>query len=48
MSVQAVLPVWSGAAGNANWFDAANWNGCVPSRATDALIPAGLARPTPS
>jgi hypothetical protein len=47
VSVQVLLPVWSGAAGNGNWFDAANWNGCVPSRATDALIPAGLATPYP-
>jgi hypothetical protein len=45
--LQAVLPVWSGAAGDADWFNAANWNGCVPSRATDALIPAGLATPYP-
>ncbi len=47
ISVQAVAPVWSGAAGNGNWFDAANWNGCVPSRSTDALIPAGLGTPYP-
>lgn len=47
ISVQAVLPVWSGAAGDGNWFNAANWNGCVPSRSTDALIPAGLATPYP-
>ncbi|QKG57178.1 T9SS type A sorting domain-containing protein [Hymenobacter sp. BRD128] len=47
VSVQVLQPVWSGAAGNGNWFDAANWSGCVPSRATDALIPAGLATPYP-
>jgi hypothetical protein len=47
ISVQATLPVWSGAAGDADWFNAANWAGCVPSRATDALIPAGLATPYP-
>ncbi|AMR27000.1 hypothetical protein A0257_07690 [Hymenobacter psoromatis] len=47
VSVQAVAPVWSGAAGTGNWFDAANWNGCVPSRYTDALIPAGLSTPYP-
>lgn len=47
VSVQAGAPVWSGAAGDGNWFNAANWNGCVPSRATDALIPAGLATPYP-
>jgi hypothetical protein len=47
VSVQALTPVWSGAADNGNWFDAANWNGCVPTRATDALIPAGLATPYP-
>ncbi|GAA4507486.1 hypothetical protein GCM10023172_38180 [Hymenobacter ginsengisoli] len=48
VSVQALAPVWSGAAGNGNWFDAANWDGCVPTRATDALIPAGLATPYPT
>ncbi|TFZ67520.1 T9SS type A sorting domain-containing protein [Hymenobacter sp. UV11] len=47
VSVQAVAPVWSGAAGTGSWFDAANWNGCVPSRYTDALIPAGLSTPYP-
>ena len=47
VSVRAVAPVWSGAAGTGNWFDAANWNGCVPSRNTDALIPAGLPTPYP-
>ena len=47
VSVRAVAPVWSGAAGTGNWFDAANWNGCVPSRYTDALIPAGLSTPYP-
>jgi hypothetical protein len=47
--VRLVAPVWSGAAGNGNWFDAANWqSGCVPTRATDAVIPAGLSTPYPA
>ncbi len=46
--VRAVVPVWSGAAGTGNWFEAANWQGCVPSRHTDALIPAGLPTPYPT
>jgi len=47
VSVQVLTPVWSGAAGTGNWYDAANWSGCVPSRTTDALIPAGLTTPYP-
>ncbi len=48
ISVRALTPVWSGAAGTGSWFDAANWQGCVPSRTTDAVIPAGLATPYPT
>jgi hypothetical protein len=48
IGVRLAAPVWSGAAGNGNWFDAANWgSGCVPTRATNAVIPAGLATPYP-
>jgi hypothetical protein len=48
IGVRLVAPVWSGATGNGNWFDAANWrSGCVPTRATNAVIPAGLATPYP-
>ena len=46
--VRALTPVWSGAAGTGNWFDVANWQGCVPSRFTDAIIPAGLPTPYPT
>ncbi|WP_198172437.1 M43 family zinc metalloprotease [Hymenobacter ginkgonis] len=45
--VSPAAPVWTGAAGTSNWFDAANWTGCVPTRETDATIPAGLAAPYP-
>jgi|GEM_PF-5262522 len=31
---------WTGAAGS-DWFAAGNWTNCVPSRATDAVLPAG-------
>ncbi|QKG53161.1 T9SS type A sorting domain-containing protein [Hymenobacter sp. BRD67] len=48
VSVQVLTPIWSGAAGTGSWFDAANWTGCVPSRSTDALIPAGLSTPYPT
>ncbi|MDO7886512.1 M43 family zinc metalloprotease [Hymenobacter cheonanensis] len=49
IGVRLAAPVWSGAAGNGNWFDAANWlSGCVPTRATDAVIPAGLSTPYPT
>jgi hypothetical protein len=49
VGVRLAAPVWSGAAGNGNWFDAANWaSGCVPTRATNASIPAGLATPYPT
>jgi len=49
IGVRLAAPVWSGAAGNGNWFDAANWrSGCVPTRATNAVIPAGLATPYPA
>ncbi len=49
VGVRLGAPVWSGAAGNGNWFDAANWaSGCVPTRATNAVIPAGLATPYPT
>jgi hypothetical protein len=49
IGVRLAAPVWSGAAGNGNWFDAANWlSNCVPTRATDALIPAGLSTPYPT
>ena len=41
VGVRLATPTWTGAAGNGSWFDAANWTGCVPTRATDALIPAG-------
>jgi hypothetical protein len=41
-------PVWTGAAGDGNWFNAGNWQGCVPTRTTDALIPvlSGVLYPT--
>lgn len=45
--VSPAAPVWTGAAGTGNWFDAANWTGCVPTRFTDATIPAGLTTPYP-
>ncbi len=49
IGVRLGAPVWSGAAGNGNWFDAANWaSGCVPTRATNAVIPAGLTTPYPT
>jgi hypothetical protein len=49
VGVRLAALVWSGAAGNGNWFDAANWaSGCVPTRATNAVIPAGLATPYPT
>jgi hypothetical protein len=49
IGVRLAAPVWSGATGNGNWFDAANWlSGCVPTRATDAIIPAGLSTPYPT
>ena len=49
IGVRLAAPVWSGAAGTGNWFDAANWlSGCVPTRTTDALIPAGLSTPYPT
>ncbi|MGI4759633.1 MAG: M43 family zinc metalloprotease [Janthinobacterium lividum] len=49
IGVRLAAPVWSGAAGNGSWFDAANWlSGCVPTRATDAVIPAGLSTPYPT
>jgi hypothetical protein len=49
IGVRLGAPVWSGAAGNGNWFDAGNWaSGCVPTRATNAVIPAGLATPYPT
>ena len=48
IGVRLGAPVWSGAAGNGNWFDAANWaSGCVPNRAANAIIPAGLVTPYP-
>ena len=36
--------VYTGAAAGdgSNWFNAANWNNCVPTSTTDATIPAGL------
>jgi hypothetical protein len=42
------LPTWNGTAGNGNWYDAANWTGCVPTRNLDATIPAGLTTPYPT
>ncbi len=49
IGVRLAAPVWSGAAGNGSWFDAANWRGgCVPTRATDAVVPAGLGTPYPT
>lgn len=49
IGVRLAAPIWSGAAGNGNWFDAANWlSGCVPTQATDAVIPAGLGTPYPT
>jgi hypothetical protein len=47
IGIAVVQPVWTGAAGTGNWFDAANWTGCVPTRLADATIPAGLATPYP-
>lgn len=38
-TVGPAAPVWSGAAGTTDWFTAANWQGCVPTSTTDALIP---------
>jgi hypothetical protein len=49
IGVRLAAPVWSGVAGNGNWFDATNWlSGCVPTRATDAIIPGGLSTPYPT
>jgi hypothetical protein len=49
IGVRLASPVWSGAAGNGDWFDATNWlSGCVPTRNTDATIPAGLSTPYPT
>ena len=49
IGVRLGAPVWSGAAGNGDWFDAANWaSGCIPNRAANAVIPAGLATPYPT
>ena len=49
IGVRLAAPVWSGAAGNGSWFDAANWRGgCIPTRATNAVIPAGLSTPYPT
>ena len=48
VSVGFGQPVWTGATGNGNWFDAGNWTGCVPTRTTDATIPAGLTTPYPT
>ena len=48
IGVRLTAPVWTGTAGNGNWFDTANWRGCVPTRTTDALIPAGLNTPYPT
>ncbi|MGI4834683.1 MAG: M43 family zinc metalloprotease [Janthinobacterium lividum] len=41
-------PVWTGAAGDGDWFNAANWQGCVPTRSTDAVIPVLAQRPYPT
>ena len=41
-------PVWTGAAGDGDWFNAANWQGCVPTRSTDALIPVLGGAPYPT
>jgi hypothetical protein len=48
VSIAVTEPVWTGAAGTGNWFDAGNWTGCVPTRTTNATIPAGLATPYPT
>jgi zinc-dependent metalloproteinase lipoprotein len=48
VNVTVTQPVWTGTAGNASWFDAGNWTGCVPNRFTDATIPAGLTTPYPT
>lgn len=48
VSIAVIEPVWTGAAGTGNWFDAGNWLGCVPTRTTNATIPAGLATPYPT
>ncbi|WP_283564561.1 M43 family zinc metalloprotease [Hymenobacter sp. H14-R3] len=48
IGVRVTTPTWTGATGNGNWFDAANWAGCVPTRLTDALIPAGRSTPYPT
>lgn len=48
IGVRLTTPTWTGATGNGNWFDAANWAGCVPTRTTDALIPAGRNTPYPT
>ncbi|NML65622.1 T9SS type A sorting domain-containing protein [Hymenobacter sp. RP-2-7] len=41
-------PVWTGAAGDGDWFNAANWQGCVPTRSTDALVPVLSGAPYPT
>jgi len=38
-TVGPATPTWTGAAGNTDWFTAANWQGCVPTSTTDAIIP---------
>ncbi len=48
IGVRLATPTWTGATGNGNWFDAGNWAGCVPTRTTDALIPAGRSTPYPT
>ena len=48
VTVTVTQPVWNGSAGDGNWFNAANWTGCVPTRTLDATIPAGLATTYPS
>ncbi|MGI4735654.1 MAG: M43 family zinc metalloprotease [Janthinobacterium lividum] len=48
VSIAVLEPVWTGATGTGNWFDVGNWIGCVPTRTTNATIPAGLATPYPT
>ena len=47
VAVNTTPPTWTGAAGTSDWFNSGNWTTCVPTRLTDALIPAGLSTPYP-
>jgi hypothetical protein len=46
ITVNAIPPctatTWTGAANNNDWFDAGNWNPCVPAAITAVTIPGGL------